>query len=632
MKMDDRTISGPAGGCCTSARARESARSRFFESWRLCGTETEDAWTLWASAAVGVCLVVCIELCILLVLTREIADNDLTWRTTKTPAATSRTGSRRRTSGIDYGIAEMEQPDAERKTSSTTAITTLRTFTDNHNIGHPVAWAFSQFDRGLQKVLPEKVHRVLKRVFDYLVKKWFFIGLASFIALSHSFPHATEGVEIDYWAVALIFFISGLSISTKELLLNMSNIHAHVSVLVMSFLITSAIVFGICCGIKAAHNGEISEWMLAGLIVTHTCPTTVSSNVVMTRQADGNVALCLCEVIIGNMLGAFVTPALSQMYLSGTWQFANPANGTSVSSVYRHVMMQIGLSVFVPMFVGQVVQNIIPKQVKWCLRFFMLNKVGTFCLLLIMWSSFCTAFRQNAFTSVSHSSIIMICFFNLGIYLFFTLVCFFYARPWFVLKLFPHKPDENSFRVYRVNYWLFRPFFYSKKDTVTILLCGPAKTAALGVSLVTSQYGNNNPYLGQLLVPLVLYQAEQVFTAGILTSFMKKWVNKKKVTDEEEKEALAGKGSSVAAANGSIFSAADHSTISTDTAIGQNSDESDLQFSVLGQSLNDNVDDDGDLQDDDDTGDLDKGYGSHASSARNMNGASTSSGRSSLKV
>lgn len=95
---------------------------------------------------------------------------------------------------------------------------------------------------------------------------------------------------------------------------------------------------------------------------------------------------------------------------------------------------------------------------------------------------------------------------------------------------------------------------------------------------------------------------------------------------------MAGKGSSVAAANGSIFSAADHSTISTDTAIGQNSDESDLQFSVLGQSLNDNVDDDGDLQDDDDTGDLDKGYGSHASSARNMNGASTSSGRSSLKV
>ncbi|GAV27994.1 hypothetical protein PMKS-001462 [Pichia membranifaciens] len=137
----------------------------------------------------------------------------------------------------------------------------------------------------------------------------------------------------------------------------------------------------------------------------------------------------------------------------------------------------------------------------------------------------------------------------------------------------------------------------------------------------------------QLLVPLVLYQAEQVFTAGILTPFMKKWVNKKKVTDEEKKDGLTREGTAAVAANGSIISAADHSTISTDAAVRQSSDESDLQFSVLGPSLSDNVDDDGDLHDDD-TGDLDKGYGSHISSARHMsgNGASTSSGRSSLKV
>ncbi|KAG0686900.1 hypothetical protein C6P40_003193, partial [Pichia californica] len=450
----------------------------------------------------------------------------------------------------------------------------------DHNIGYPVTKAFSVADSYLQKIIPTKVHTPLKKIFDYLVKKWFFIGLASFIALAHSFPNATDGVQIDYWAVAIIFFISGLSIPSKELLLNMSNIHAHLSVLIMSFLITSAIVFGICCGVKAAGNEEISNWMLAGLIVTHTCPTTVSSNVVMTKQADGNVALCLCEVIVGNMLGAFITPALSQMYLSGTWQFANPANGTSVSSVYRHVMMQIGLSVFVPMFVGQIIQKIIPKQVKWCMSKLMLNKVGTFCLLLIMWSSFSTAFRQNAFTSVSHSSVIMICFFNVGIYLFFTVICFFYARPLFIIKIFPHKPDENSSKMYKSLYWAFRPFYYSKKDTVTILLCGPAKTAALGVSLVTSQYGNNNEYLGQLLVPLVLYQAEQVFTAGILVTFMKKWVHKGKLPDEEEK-----------------------STINNIETNGSNStngelleDESDLQFSVLNEPLDTNVDDDGDLE------------------------------------
>lgn len=402
-------------------------------------------------------------------------------------------------------------------------------------IATPVCYAFHQVDLLAQK-LPTPIYKPLKYIFDYAVKKWFFVGLACFIALANSYPGATDGVHIDYWAVAIIFFISGLSISTKDLLSNLYYVQAHISILIMSFLITSSIVFGICCGIKAANNDAISNWMLAGLIVTATCPTTVSSNVVMTRQADGNVALCLCEVIIGNMLGAFVTPALAQMFLTGTWNFANPANGTSVSTVYRHVMMQIGLSVFVPMFVGQVVQNIFPKQVKWCLTKLILNKVGTFMLLLVMWSSFCTAFRQNAFTSVSHKSIIMICFFNLGIYLFFTLVCFVYARPVFLLKIFKNEPDEKSSKTYKILYHIFRPFYYSRKDTITILLCGPAKTAALGVSLVTSQYGLDNPHLGQLLVPLVLYQAEQVFTAGMLVPYMKKWIHAENSEPESDIE------------------------------------------------------------------------------------------------
>lgn len=51
---------------------------------------------------------------------------------------------------------------------------------------------------------------------------------------------------------------------------------------------------------------------------------------------------------------------------------------------------------------------------------------------------------------------------------------------------------------------------------MAIMLCGPAKTAALGVSLASSQYGAKEPKLGIILVPLVLYQTEQVITANVL--------------------------------------------------------------------------------------------------------------------
>lgn len=369
------------------------------------------------------------------------------------------------------------------------------------------------------------------RVTQFLISQWFFITLAVFIVLAHFFPNfARHGgtiraeYTIGYGAVAAIFLQSGLSMKTQKLCYNLGNWRAHLSVLTISFLVTSSIMFGLCSGIKKANDPAIDDWVLMGLIVTATCPTTVASNVVMTKKAGGNDLLCLCEVFIGNVLGAFVTPALVQMFTSSSlFAFGNPASGSSVSHLYADVMKQIGLSVFVPLFVGQVLQNIFPEQVSWCLSTFKLGKVGSFCLLLIMWSSFSTAFHQRAFESVSHACIIFVIFFNIAIYLFFTGICYLWARPWFLPLLFPTEPTQDSSKAYKTFYKILSPFYCTKKNAIAVMFCGAAKTAALGVSLVTSQYGSDSPHLGKLLVPLVLYQSEQVITANFLVSFFKKW-------------------------------------------------------------------------------------------------------------
>lgn len=385
------------------------------------------------------------------------------------------------------------------------------------------------------KLKQSRPYKWTKWVLDFLLAQWFFVLLGVLVALAHSYPEfgkqggtVKSEYTILYGAVAVIFLISGLSMSTKDLVQNIAHWRAHFTVLTFSFLITSAIIYGIASGIKAAHDSAIDNWLLVGLIVTMSCPTTVSSNVVMTKQADGNFVLTTCEVMVGNLLGAFITPALVQMYLTGGWSFGNPVdldNNGTVLELYRHVMEQIGLSVFVPLFVGQVIQNIWPKQVKWCLAKFRLSKVGSVMLLLIMYQSFCTAFAQDAFTLVSHASIIFLVFFNIGIYLFFTVMVFFYARPPFIPRLLPTEPTAESTRTYKWCYKIFRPFYYNRRDAVAVMLCGPAKTAALGVSLISSQYGSSNPHLGVLLVPLVLYQAEQVITAQVLVKFMKKWIH-----------------------------------------------------------------------------------------------------------
>ncbi|KAG0683010.1 hypothetical protein C6P40_000633 [Pichia californica] len=326
---------------------------------------------------------------------------------------------------------------------------------------------------------------------------------------------------------------------TEELLKNILHWRAHLTVFLLQFLITSSIIYGFACAIKSTESSLISKWMLVGLIVTGCCPTTVSSNVVMTRKADGNVLLTLCEVFLGNIAGAFITPALVQMYFRGEWQFANPANGNSIGIVYKNVIKQVGISVFIPLIVGQVIQNLFPKKTKWFLSTFKINKVGSLMLLLLMFSSFSTAFYQHAFESVTNESIIFMIIFDIGIYLLFTVICFIMSRPYLMHKMFEKIPDESTSKIYNFFYHIIKPFYYNREDTISVLLCGGAKTAALGVTLISSQYGDNNEHLGELLVPLVLYQAIQVITAGFLTPFMKKWVHdgpqyKLKLQEEEE--------------------------------------------------------------------------------------------------
>ncbi|CAI4048309.1 hypothetical protein N7582_004345 [Saccharomyces uvarum] len=386
---------------------------------------------------------------------------------------------------------------------------------------------------------------------EYLKSQWFFFCLAIFIVIARFAPNfARDGglikgqYSIGYGCVAWIFLQSGLGMKSKSLMANMLNWRAHTTILVLSFLITSSIVYGFCCAVKAAKNPKIDDWVLIGLILTATCPTTVASNVIMTTNAGGNDLLCVCEVFIGNLLGAFITPALVQMYTGhAPFQYGNPATGNGIGALYGRVMKQVGLSVFLPLFVGQIIQNVFPTYTAYYMGFLKKYhiKIGSYMLLLIIFSSFSTAFYQNSFASVSHVCIIFICFFNLGIYIFFTGLSYLCARPWFIIKLFPHEPIEGkSTRLYRFSYNLFRPFYYSKEDAICIMFCGPAKTAALGVSLITSQYGDKKEHLGKLLVPLVLYQAEQVMTASFFVSLFKRWIREDEQSGGSESSSTSG--------------------------------------------------------------------------------------------
>lgn len=194
--------------------------------------------------------------------------------------------------------------------------------------------------------------------------------------------------------------------------------------------------------------------------VMGTLPTTVSSNVVMTGQAGGDQAATTIEVMcvlspsllsasvlivlsrrLGNLVGTFLTPALLQLFLNGNLSFGRPqaAGGGGTGQLYKNILAQLGYSVFIPLFVGEVIQYFFPRQTKWTREKFRLGKVGSFCLLLVIWcvnfsshsfgprrclcrfrlrrSTFSGAFHTGAFTTITGEAVALIVGTNVFLYL-----------------------------------------------------------------------------------------------------------------------------------------------------------------------------------------------------------------------
>ncbi|TYJ51445.1 hypothetical protein B9479_007980 [Cryptococcus floricola] len=394
-------------------------------------------------------------------------------------------------------------------------------------------------------------------VLDFLIGNWFLIGIGVSIVLAWRFPHvaASGGCKyhlssllplltrstdirseysIHYGAISLIFLITGLTLSTSALFHHLANWRLHLFTQIFCFLFFSAIVFAIVNCVRASGNESIDKYVLAGMVIMSVMPTTVASNITMTRSAGGSTEAATMEVCVGNLLGTFITPLLCEMFFSSSaWSYGQPiAKGgyegsAGLKEIYRHLAKQLGLTLFIPLLVGQIILHFFPRQVKWLATTFRLPKVSTFLLLLLIWTTFSTQFKEGAFQSISTASIIFLVFVNLALYFLFTGICVFCTRLPFLPESFnlgikPHPAleeagegeGEGGERVYdetKKPYW--RRFVsgmrFDKQEATAICFCAAAKGMVVGAPTLT-----------------ILYGGQQVAVAQILVYFFKKWNEK----------------------------------------------------------------------------------------------------------
>lgn len=241
----------------------------------------------------------------------------------------------------------------------------------------------------------------------------------------------------------------------------------------------------------------MDPWLLIGFLFLGSAPTTMSSNVVMTRQAKGNTALTVVQSVIGNFLCPFLTPVLLQMYLSsGAWYTRVIVGGDNYQEIYRRVFMQLGLSLFVPMACGQVVQYLFPRATKKVFVEWKMMKLSSVALLSLVWQTFDQAFCSGAFNSVRPSNIVFIVFIDIALYFLWLGICFAASTIWL-----------------------------NKQDVIACCYCCPSKALSMVVPLSSVMYINVSPIdQSKLQIPAIIFQALQVAIGGILMVAFRRWI------------------------------------------------------------------------------------------------------------
>ena len=259
----------------------------------------------------------------------------------------------------------------------------------------------------------------------------------------------------------------------------------------------------------------MDPWLLIGLLFLGVVPTTMSSNVIMTRQAHGNTALTVVQSTLGQFLCPFLTPILLKMYLStGAWYTKVLVNSDNYSEIYRRVFKQLGLSVFVPLLVGQALRNIFPKATETVFTKWKMVKLSPIALLVLIWSTFDQAFGTGAFAEIKTSNTVFLVFMNIALYFTWLAICFGLAVIWL-----------------------------PKKDVIACCYCCPAKALTMLVPLSAVMYVSIDVNdQSKLQIPVILFQAFQVAIGGFLTIPFRRWIRPEEEEERREKELERNQG------------------------------------------------------------------------------------------
>ena len=210
----------------------------------------------------------------------------------------------------------------------------------------------------------------MKRITSFLAQQWFSVALIIVLGATWVLPSLPSGPWIHHSQLVLvgcIFFITGLSIRTSEVVdgLHHWRLHSFIQVFSLGFTVaTFWLGYYLWSGVLVPHvdffadfSDHIPPALILGFMVLCALPTTITSSVVFTSQAQGNRSAALVNASLGNLLGIIITPL---WFMLGTADYVRSDTQTSFN--FLDTIQKLGTLVVVPVVLGQVCRHYFMKS------------------------------------------------------------------------------------------------------------------------------------------------------------------------------------------------------------------------------------------------------------------------------
>lgn len=195
---------------------------------------------------------------------------------------------------------------------------------------------------------------MLSRAASFGLRHYLPLGLVTAIIFSAFVPQPGKALAspgfVGQICIGAIFFISGLGLKTADIRHAVSEWRGMLLGVVFILGITPLAAL-----VVLELPLEPREFML-GLAVFACMPTTLSSGVLLTRQAKGNFALALLLTVTTNLLGVITVPFMLSALLGST------AGMVSIDPL--PLLYKLALSILLPLAVGKGVRELAPAVQK----------------------------------------------------------------------------------------------------------------------------------------------------------------------------------------------------------------------------------------------------------------------------